>query len=98
MIGDVMIVPKEFEYLATCFYSRSDLEHETAESWVGSRVKDFLSQKKQVIVKSFLRHALDGSQSDDELARIWASLDSDYWMASGADVRKFFQMIHDVIE
>ena len=93
-----MKIPEEFKYLATCFYSRSDLEHATAQEWVGSTVKNFLPVEKRKIVKKFLDGLLSGEHSDDDLQRVWENLDSDYRFRGGADVRTFFTMIRDMSE
>jgi hypothetical protein len=90
-----MQMPKEFEYLATCFYQGSDREHPTVEEWIGSTVRNFLSVEERRVVKQFLDDLLSGSHTDDELKRIWESLDSDYWIESGAGVRTFLTAIRD---
>ena len=87
--------PKEFRYLATCFFSRSDLEYATTQDWVRATVRDFLSAEAKKIVKQFLDELLSGSQTDDDLQRLWQSLDSDYRFNSGAAVRRFLGKIRD---
>jgi hypothetical protein len=89
-----MQIPEAFRYLATCFYSRGT-QHLTAEEWVRSTVRSSLSGEQRKIVKEFLDGLLNSSVTDDDLQRMWQSLDSDYWFDSGSSVRAFFQMIRD---
>lgn len=90
-----MNIPKEFQYLATCFYQGSLQEHATVEEWIGSTVRNFLSVEERNVVKHYLDDLLSGSHTDDDLQRIWKNLDSDYWIESGAGVRAFFAVIRD---
>jgi hypothetical protein len=90
-----MQIPEAFRYLATCFYSGSDTQDLTAEEWVRSIVRSSLSGEQRKTVKQFLDGVLNGSATDDDLQRMWQSLDSDYWFDSGSSVRAFFRMIGD---
>jgi hypothetical protein len=93
-----MKIPDEFKYLATCFYSRSNLEYATTQEWVRATVRKFLSTDQRKIVSQFLNELFGGSHSDEELQGIWKSLDSDYWFSSGAGVRAFMKLIRDACE
>jgi hypothetical protein len=90
-----MKVPKELEYLATCFYSGSDQEHATTPEWIRATVRDFLLPEERKIVRQFLDELLSGAQTDDDLQRLWQTLDSDYWLKDGAAVRRFLSMIRE---
>jgi hypothetical protein len=90
-----MKVPEELEYLATCFFSRSDLEYATTQEWVHTTVRQSLTAEQKKVVRQFLDELLSGSQTDDDLQRLWQRLDSDYRFNSGAAVRRFLSMIRD---
>jgi hypothetical protein len=90
-----MKIPKQFQYLATCFYQGSDREHATVEEWITSTVRNFLSVEERKVVKQFLDELLSGSHTDEDLQRLWENLDSDYWIESGAGVRAFLTVIRD---
>ena len=90
-----MKVPQELEYLATCFFSRSDLEYSTTQEWVRTTVRQSLTAEQKKVVWQFLDELLSASQTDDDLQRLWQRLDSDYRFNSGAAVRRFLGMIRD---
>jgi hypothetical protein len=93
-----MKIPEELQYLVMCFYQSSIEEHATVEEWISSTVRNFLSAEERKVVKQFLDDLLSAPHSDDELKRIWDSLDSDYWVEPGAGVRWFFTKIRDMSE
>jgi hypothetical protein len=90
-----MKVPAQFEYLATCFHSGSDREHATMGDWVRSTVRSFLTPEDRKIVKQYLDELLEGAATDDDLQKLWRGRDSDIWLRTGADVRRFLTMIRD---
>ena len=87
-----MNISTEMEYLSTCFFQGSDREYDDPVDWVKSRVVECLNDQQRNVVKSFLDELLRGPVTEKELATLWSSLDSDYWIGeSGA--RMFFELI-----
>ena len=85
----------EFEYLATCFYQRSDLEYDTAEEWVRGIVGNFLNPTQKLAVKNYLDDLLSKPITEEQLMSIWNSLDSDYPLGKSPGTRFLFEWIRD---
>jgi hypothetical protein len=87
-----MIIPKEFDYLVSCFHRDSLRGVKSEQDWISSRLK-ILDQRQKDTVRKFLDDLLARTSDGVELRRIWKSANPDWAFPDDEHLRTFLGLI-----